>query len=396
MSRWRGRSWSTLLAVCTLSCSGESPADPAELSDARLEVLALHSFAGEAHAIVGLPNGDCVVAVSDLKRTEYGVDRRQALLVRYSGDGAVVWTTTIGTWPSDLAFDGERRLLIVGQTMDYHQSAWALVDVQDGSIQHSGVLDDYAKAGTFSSDGTPLVLTSSLGAPAGILEVGPTPKRWSFAGNSSFAGAMVPAPDGGVYVTLPHVDDATDTSTLFRLDRGGEELWRQTLCELSSETALAPTSDGGVVVATCTPVRLLELAPDGSSRGSVPITEGYGAYNPGGIVRVGDAWAVGLQLLGDSTVTGVSIGSWEDSLLGAAKVDGHGDALLVLHDMHAPIHFAHGHGPEVDTIVDVAAGADGSIWALGETRHALELDPQHRTIADAHGRSSAFVARFGQ
>jgi hypothetical protein len=150
------------------------------------------------------------------------------------------------------------------------------------------------------------------------------------------------------------------------------------------------------VVATCTPVRLLEFAADGSPRGSMPIAEGYGAHNPGGIVRVGDAWAVGLQLLGDSTVAGVSIGSWEGSILGAAKAEGHGDALLVLHDMHAPIRFAHGHGPEVDAIVDVAAGADGSIWALGDTRHALELDPQHRTVADPHGRASAFLARFGK
>lgn len=103
-----------------------------------LGITALRGFRGEAHDVVALGDGGCVVALSWFAQTDFGAGpmttdsrARQSRVVRYGVDGAVRWSTEIGVWPLDLAFDGEGRLLVAGNMMN--GVSYALLEVESGA-----------------------------------------------------------------------------------------------------------------------------------------------------------------------------------------------------------------------------------------------------------------------
>jgi hypothetical protein len=183
----------------------------AERPSLQLKVAALRGFAGESHAVVGLPGGDCIAALSWFSDTGLGSGplttadgKRQGVLVRYRPDASVVWTQAIGVWPADLAFDGESRVLVVGQPMD-DATAFATVEIAEGTVKRRGFIDGYAKAGAFTDDGRMLVLSTGKGSTGvHVDDVTEGTQRLPWSHTSNLANDIGAAPDGGAYVTLSH------------------------------------------------------------------------------------------------------------------------------------------------------------------------------------------------
>jgi hypothetical protein len=255
-----------------------------------------------AHAIAPTFDGGYVVAG---RTASFGAaDSFDAWVLKLDGQGNVVWQKTYGgsytddAWAIAPTFDG--GYVVAGHTCSSKWSsescdAWVLKLDGSGNVvwqrTYGGTSWDYAQAIVPTFDGGYVVAgyTASFGAGADdawVLKLdGSGNVVWQKTYGGSYADwayAIAPTSDGGYVVAGNTVSFGAGSSDawVLKLDGRGNVVWQKTYggSKADSASAIAPTFDGGYVVAGSTwsfgagsyDAWVLKLEADGTVRGCPP------------------------------------------------------------------------------------------------------------------------------
>jgi uncharacterized delta-60 repeat protein len=299
----------------------------------------------EAHAIVPTSDGGYIVAGST---ESFGAGKGDVWVLKLDGSGNVQWQKTYGgtNWDGAhaIAPTSDGGYVVAGRTESFGAGGWDVWVLKlDGSGNvvwqktYGGTNEDEAHAIVPTSDGGYVVAgkTWSFGAGHGDVWVlkldgsGNVVWQKTYGGtNEDEARAIVPTSDGG-YIVAGSTFRRTSSHTgnfdvwVLKLDGSGNVQWQKTYGGTGDEgaSAIAPTSDGGYVVAGRTSsftgnfdVWVLKLEADGTVRGcpsglvrDSAASVGSTSVSPGSTSVAGQATSASVAL--SSAVVGTSSAS---------------------------------------------------------------------------------------